>query len=135
MTSSCPTMSLRSSRTIASRASRSLSASAMSSAEASVACGSRRETATKDLCRRVRASVRHGVDDVVHTELVRLVRHLDRDESLVGPLPVVTDVVVVVRDQDQSLRRIVVLVHAPELCPCAIVWVHHLERLDVEERV
>src|SRR5262249_25328763 len=77
----------------------------------------------------------HPVNDVVHAELVRFVRLVDRFESRVRPLPVLRDVGVVVDHHHDPLRRIVVLVDRPEYRRRRIVILRHVERLDFEKRV
>ena len=53
------------------------------------------------------------VDEIVHAELVRLVREIDRVHARVGVLPVFTQVVVAVGDRDHPLLRIVVFEDPP----------------------
>src|SRR5688572_25156154 len=60
-------------------------------------------------------SVRQGIHEVIHPQLVCLIRQLDRHEASVRPLPVIANVVVVVHDHHQPLRRIVVLEDPVEL--------------------
>src|SRR5687768_3772253 len=109
ITSSCPMMSFRSSLMIWSRPRRNLSASATSSG-ASSATWSRTVVATCAL-----RSVGHGVDQVVHHDLVRLVGNVDRGVGLVGKLHQLAEVAVVPRDGDEPLVRIVVLERPVEL--------------------
>src|SRR5690606_20144860 len=85
-------------------------------------------------CRAAR-SVGERVHHVVDAELVCLVGQFDRKEALIRPLPVVSDVVVVVGDEQQSLRRIVVLEHSPELRLHSTIRVAKVQRLDMEEGV
>src|SRR5262249_59885162 len=59
-------------------------------------------------------SVRQPVDQIVHAELVSLVGLIERPQAAAGPLPELGDVGVVVDDRHQPLRRVVVLVDAPE---------------------
>src|SRR5262245_39244174 len=58
--------------------------------------------------RRMCPLVRHPVDDVVHPELIRAAGHVDRKSLVGGPLPVLSDVAVVVREREHPIVRIVV---------------------------
>ena len=120
MTSSWPTISFFSSVMIWSRPAFIRSASARSSGEfisivfhgdsistrrsLSVDCGLCQDR----LIRRTRHDlrhllVRHRVHDVVHAELVRLVRKVDRHDSRCRKTPRLAQIMVVVRDRDQPL--------------------------------
>src|SRR3954464_682524 len=56
---------------------------------------------------------RQPIHHVVDPELVRVVREIDRRDAGIGKLPVLTDVVVHVRDGEHPLRGIVVHEQAP----------------------
>src|SRR3954453_9618490 len=77
----------------------------------------------------------HTVNDVVHAELIRLVRFVDRFQAGVGPLPELRDVGVVIDHHQDPPGRVVVLVNGPEDRWRRIVVLRHVERLDFEERV
>src|SRR5438128_1633467 len=109
MTSLCPTIFFWSSAMICLRPSFILSASATSSAD------SRPELSRFKSNGRLPMSMRHSVHDVVHAELVRLVRLFDRPEARRGEFPEVRDVRAVVDDHHQPLLRIVVFEEAEEL--------------------
>ena len=58
--------------------------------------------------------MRHPVHNVVHSELKGIICEVDREKTtVVGPFPVLSDVVVVVDDRHHSLRGIVVFKDAP----------------------
>src|SRR5690349_12922008 len=80
--------------------------------------------------------VRHRIHKVVHAELVRFVRKVHRRVAGIRPFPVFADVVVHVRNRDETLLRIVVLVDAPVRRRQPAVRRRERERIvDLEERV
>src|ERR1041385_2016257 len=134
ITASCPTMVLRSSATTRWRAAPRRSASAASSWWSSA--GAEEAIVT----RRPFESAGHGVDDVVHAQLVRLVGEVDREEPGVREFPVLAHVEAVVDDRHHPLLRIVVLEDAVELgLDPPIIGMLEVERRDpvegVEDRV
>src|SRR5437764_4590471 len=58
--------------------------------------------------------VREAVDQVIHAELVRLIRLIEGPQSAAGPLPELRDIGVVVDDRHQTLAGIVVFEDAFE---------------------
>src|SRR5438093_689899 len=127
MTSCWPMILLCSSARTALRPLFILSASAMSSGES-------RSTMLGVI---VLSSMGHRVNDVVDSELVGFVCIADGREARVRELPVLRDVVVVVRDRDQAFGRVVVLEH-PEVdrTEAAIIWwLELLRSRNLEERM
>src|SRR3954469_2572712 len=157
-TSSWPTIALRSSPMIRSRPDFIRSASATSSGDSRLmvvvvgcnrasmggirrpvcrmrctGCANRTDSAARTPHRE---SMRHRIDDVVHAELVRLVREIHRRVAGVGPLPVLADVVVHVGDRDQPFLRVVVLEDAPVRRRQPAVGRRERQRIvDLEERM
>src|SRR5262245_99639 len=126
MTSCWPMIRLWSSARIALRPAFMRSARAMSSGES-----------RSMLVATLVSSVCERVDDVVHAELIRFVGIADRRKARIRIFPVFRDVVVVVRDCEQPLRRVVVLEQTVEDRPEAAV-VRRQEvvgRRNLEERV
>src|ERR1051325_1022977 len=109
ITTSWPTIVLRSSATTRWRAAPRRSASAASSWWSSAG------GAEASVTRRPFGSAGQGVDDVVHAQLVRLVGEVDREEPGVGEFPVLAHVEIIVDDRHHPLLRVVVLEDAVEL--------------------
>src|SRR4051812_42464110 len=118
MTSSCPTMSLRSSRRIRSRPCFMRSASSTSFGLArsmdtlSAVIGLLSLSPPAARAPRSWPSMGHPIDYVVHAQLVGLVVEVDGGVARVRPFPVLAHVLVVVDDDQQPLGGIVVLVDA-----------------------
>src|SRR5436190_3482924 len=129
MTSDWPMIRLPSSSMICCRPCFILSASAISSTEDSVVI------CVASVAESIGPSVCECVDDVIYSELVRLVRFVDRFQSRVGKLPVLRDVRVEVRHRDQALVRIVVLEDAAEDRRAQVVILRHVKRLHFEKSV
>src|SRR5690606_19450075 len=135
ITCSWPTMSLRSSAWMRSAPSFIRSASRMSSSswspESSITVA--KTAPVPYVCI---GSVRECVDHVVHGELVRIVRQVDRVEPGRAVLHELADVVVDVHDRELPLRRVVVLEQAPVRGTAAAIALVDRERgqVDVEER-
>src|SRR3990167_7661379 len=86
--------------------------------------------------RQSRSLMCQTIEHVVDAQLVRLVRLVEREESLSRPLPILRDVVVVVRNDHQSLRWIVVLKHSVVARTNAGHRMHNLvDVLDLKERI
>src|SRR4051812_3986825 len=111
MMSSWPTMSLRSSRRMRSRPCFMRSASSTSSEPAGSI--SMRSVVMGLLA----VSVCHAVDDVVDAQLVGLVAEVDGRVVGVRPFPVLAHILVVVRDDHESLAGVVVLEDADVVRP------------------
>src|SRR5687768_9616178 len=94
---------------------------------------SRLESARRPFTRR---SVRQRVNEIVHPELVRLVRQVDRCVPRIRELPVLPEVVVHVRHRHHPAVPVVVLEHREEHRRHPAVRRRHGVRLvDFEERV
>src|SRR5580765_7225837 len=55
-----------------------------------------------------RTLVSHPVDDVVHAELIRAAGDIHRESFIGGPLPVLRDIAVVVREREHAIVGVVV---------------------------
>src|SRR5262249_10971631 len=129
MTSLWPMIRFCSSAMIALRPPFILSARAISSVDSKVRVSVAGSTCASPL------SVSQTVNDVVHAQLVRFVRFVDRLQPGVRPLPVLGDVGVVVDHHHDPLGRVVVLVDGAEDRRRRIVILRHIEGLDFEECV
>src|SRR5579864_3386000 len=134
MTSDWPMIRLPSSVMIACRPTFILSASAMSSAESkSTVCS--RVTRALLVSWRSCSLMSHPVNHVIDADLVGLVRFVNRLEAGVGPLPVLRNVGVEIRQRDNAFARIVVLEDRPEHRRATIVILRDIERFDFEKNV
>src|SRR5918992_1761849 len=78
----------------------------------------------------------HTINDVIHRQLVRVIRDVHRPPPVPGPLHVVANVVVVVDDHHQRLTWVVVFMDTQELRgKVRVVRVLHVERGDSKEDV
>ena len=77
-------------------------------------------------------SMRQCINEIVHAELVRLVREVDRHRPLVGELPELAEILIVPCHRDEALLRVVVL-EDPVVGFLAVE--PEVEVLDLEERI
>src|SRR5690606_30360887 len=134
-TSSCPTITLRSSCLMRPLAACRRSASAASSRCSMAVPSGAADAVTSLSVEGARPSAAQRVHDVVDAQLERFVRQIDRIEPDVRVLPILRQVLVVVHDHHEALRRVVVLEDPVVLRRSAVDGIVLLERRDAVERV
>src|SRR5688572_75325 len=79
-------------------------------------------------------SVGHGINDVINTEFVCLIRQIHGEIARVREFPQLAQIVIVVGDREQAFSRVIVLEDAVPLRDAIKPW-HIIQRIDFEKRM